>query len=98
MMWRGQARQIDPTGKSLLIFRNRVKPKNQKESKIFRFPRRAHQWHSFRHPGPPEGRFAIVTMRWAGMRWTLLFQARKRRRMSKGVRRSRVVLAPRRWR
>src|SRR2546422_9095222 len=67
-----------PTGKSLLIIRNRVKPQ---ESKIFRFPRRANQWHFFRHPGPHEGRFAIVTMRWAGMRWTLLFQARKRRRM-----------------
>jgi hypothetical protein len=26
--WREWARQIDPTGKSLLIFRNRVKPKN----------------------------------------------------------------------
>jgi hypothetical protein len=26
------ARQIDPTGKSILIFRSRVKPKNQKYS------------------------------------------------------------------
>src|SRR5947208_15319107 len=34
------------------------------------------QNYNFRHPGPPEGRFAIVTMRWAGMRWTPLFQSR----------------------
>src|SRR5437773_4757127 len=34
------------------------------------------QNYNFAHPGPPEGRFAIVTMRWAGMRWTPLFQAR----------------------
>src|SRR5437763_887852 len=34
------------------------------------------QNYNSRHPGPPEGRFAIVTMRWAGMRWTLWCQAR----------------------
>src|SRR6185503_15417360 len=52
------------------------------------------QNYKSRHPGPHEGRFAIVTTRWAGLRWTLLFS----RRMNKSVRRSRVVLAPRRWR
>src|SRR6266516_5557502 len=36
--------------------------------------------YSFAHPGPHEGRFAIVTMRWAGMRWTLWRQARFSRR------------------
>ena len=36
------------------------------KSKIFCFPRRANQWHWVRQPGPHEGRFAIVTMRWAG--------------------------------
>ena len=36
------------------------------ESKIFRWSRRANHWHIFGHPGPHEGRFAIVTMRWAG--------------------------------
>ena len=48
---------------------------------------------------PAEGRFAIVTIRWAGMRWTLRRQAGSlagRNRCS--VRRSRVVLAPRPWR
>src|SRR5216110_2574494 len=29
------------------------------------------QNYNLTHPGPQEGRFAIVTMRWAGMRWTL---------------------------
>src|SRR5579872_4218825 len=29
-MWRAKARQIDPTGESLRIFRNRVKPRIEK--------------------------------------------------------------------
>ncbi len=36
-------RQNGTTGKSILIFRNRVKPQNRKESKINRWPRRATQ-------------------------------------------------------
>ena len=40
-----------------------------------------------------EGRFAIVTTRWRGMRWTLW----RGRRMHQSVRSSRVVLSPRRW-
>ena len=50
-----------PSGKSLLIFRNSVKPRNQKYSA-------SHFWKSelqLRILGPHEGRFAIVTMRWA---------------------------------
>ena len=43
-----------------------------------------------RHLIPEEGRLAIVTRRWGGMRWTLLFG----RRPDEGVRRSRVVLTP----
>jgi hypothetical protein len=31
-IWAFGLRQINPTGKSLLIFRNRVKPRNQKYS------------------------------------------------------------------
>src|SRR5207247_7325793 len=38
------------------------------------------QNYNSRHPGPHEGRFAIVTMRWAGERWTLWRQARFSRR------------------
>jgi hypothetical protein len=51
-------------------------------------------------PGPSEGRFAIVTTRWAGDAMDaaasggFIPAGRKRR----GVRRSRVVLAPRPWR
>ncbi len=51
-------------------------------------------------PVPPtEGRFAIVTRCWAGMRWTLWRQAGSPAgRNVRSVRRSRVVLAPRPWR
>ena len=69
------------------------------ETKIFRLTRRANQWHWSRHPGPPEGRFAIVTMRWSGR------DGRGRRQASfcagrnaARVRRSRVVLTPQGWR
>src|SRR2546429_6204697 len=34
------------------------------------------QNYKFPRPYPHEGRFAIVTMRWAGLRWTLWRQAR----------------------
>ena len=85
-----------PTGKSLLIFRNRVKPQNQK---YFAFPEGANHGICCVVLGPHEGRFAIVTMRWAGdvmdaSASGAFCVGRKRR----GVRRSRVVLAPRRWR
>jgi hypothetical protein len=60
-----QTRQIDPTGKSLLIFRSHVKPQNRKESKIFRFRRRANQWFDSARLTRQEGRIAIVTnVRW----------------------------------
>jgi len=52
----------------------------------------------FRRPCPHEGRFAIVTLRWVRDAVDAFVQARKRGRMDKGVRRSRVVLASRRWR
>src|SRR4029079_17715023 len=49
---------------------------------------------SSRHPVPlQEGRFAIVTNVGCGMRWT----RRCARRARQCVRRSRVVLTPRRW-
>jgi len=57
------------------------------------------QNYKFRHPGQQEGRFAIVTMRGPecdgrfGVR--RVFRAGRKRQ---GVRRSRVVLAPRCWR
>jgi hypothetical protein len=65
-------RQINPTGKSLLIFRNRVKPRNQKY-----FASRLTQIRCisidvlFRE----EGRCARHETR-GGMRWTLRYQAR----------------------
>jgi hypothetical protein len=40
-------------GKSLLIFRPQIE-------KHFAFPPKFKSWHLFRHPGPHEGRFAIV--------------------------------------
>ncbi|WOH48102.1 hypothetical protein [Bradyrhizobium sp. sBnM-33] len=48
-------------GKSLLIFRNRVKPKNQWESKIFCFRSHPNQSHNSARLTADEGRFAIVT-------------------------------------
>src|SRR5258705_7564818 len=66
-------RQINPTGKSLRIFRNRVKPRNQK------YPAFALGQISARTsaiPCPQEGRFAIVTDVGCGMRWTRQRQAR----------------------
>ena len=83
-------RQINPTGKSLLIFRNRVKPLCEKyfcfaERKITLYVRR---------PVPLKGRCATSTTR-GGMRWTLM--ALLTRAPDSG-RRSRVVLAPRRRR
>jgi hypothetical protein len=67
-------RQIDPTGKSLLIFRNRVKPQNQKY-----FASRLTQISSISKtvPSPLEGRIAIVTDVGDGMRWTRERQARE---------------------
>src|SRR3954453_2859848 len=49
---------------------------------------------------PAEGRIAIVTARWAGMRWTPWRQVRSSAPDDNvcGGRRSRVVLAPRPWR
>ncbi len=61
-----------PTGKSLLIFRNRVKPRNQKY-----FASRLTQIRCISEPVPcpQEGRFAIVTDVGCGMRWTRRRQA-----------------------
>jgi hypothetical protein len=58
----GKVRQINPSGKSILIFRNRVKPRNQKY-----FAGHVGQISGTSPAilGPHEGRFAIVTMRWA---------------------------------
>jgi hypothetical protein len=84
-----------PSGKSLPIIRNHVKPLAQKYSA---FHVGQITGTSLANPAHTRGRFAIVTMRWAGDAVDAFVQARKRGRMNKSVRRSRVVLAPRRWR
>ena len=54
--------------------------------------RRANHWHTFAHPGPPEGTFRDRhDTLGAGLRWTRLFS----RRLGRRVRSSRVVLTPR---
>ena len=70
-----------PTGKSLLIFRNRVKPRNQKY-----FASRLTQIRCISEPVPcpQEGRFAIVTDVGCGMRWTPGRQAILRRTKTPG--------------
>jgi hypothetical protein len=67
-----ELRQINPTGKSLLIFRNRVKPRNQKYSA---FAAGQISARTSAVPCPQEGRFAIVTDVGCGMRWTRRRQA-----------------------
>jgi hypothetical protein len=68
-----ELRQINATGKSLRIFRNRVKPRNQKY-----FASRPTQIRCISPdvPFPLEGRIAIVTDVGDGMRWTRERQAR----------------------
>jgi len=62
-----------PTGKSLLIFRNRVKPKNKKY-----FPRHVGQIGGVNLPVSPEkGRIASRHELCGGMRWTRQRRARK---------------------
>src|SRR5213080_2334486 len=64
--------KFNTTGKSvLLIFRITSSPENKNIS----LHNSGNQNYNLAHPGPSEGRFAIVTMRWAGMRWTLWRQA-----------------------
>src|SRR5258708_8906744 len=60
-------RQINPTGKSLLIFRNGVKPRNQKYSA---FAAGQISARTSAAPCPQEVRFAIVTDVGLGMRAT----------------------------
>src|SRR6266849_7207149 len=83
-----------PTGKSLLIFRNRVKPKNRKESKIFLFSPTPNHRYITCIPFLSEGRIMIVTN--VGRGAVDAGSADNERR--KSVRRSRVVLTPRCWR
>jgi hypothetical protein len=95
-----------PTGKSLLIFRNRVKPRNQKYS-ASRQPQITPTTPAI--PRPQEGRIAIVTDVGCGERWPQ--SAGRATRFSQGGlmacerrpraderrccgRQSRVVLAP----
>jgi hypothetical protein len=70
------------------------------KAKIFCFSE--HQIRSITRlsPRPQEGRNAIVTERWRGLRWTLRRQrgANRADENAHSVRRSRVVLAPRPWR
>ena len=65
------AAEFCPTGKPLLIFGNRVKPQNQKESKIFLFSFNANHFTSIAIPSREEGRIMTVTKRGMGCggRW-----------------------------
>src|ERR1700704_4979200 len=84
-------RQIDPTGKSLRIYRNHVKPQNKK---YFAFPEGQIRGISIAIPSRQEGRFMIATN--VGRVAVDAGRADSKRRES--VRRSRVVLTPRCWR
>src|SRR5207247_10116929 len=83
-------------GKSLLIFGNSQAPK----SKIFRFTFPEIRIITLPVSRPQEGRIMIVTTRGARDAVDALASGASDRvgRKRQGVRRSRVVLAPRRWR
>ena len=87
MRW---VRQSNPTGKSLLVFRSRVKPKNQKYFCFLMTQITSHH----RHPVPRRGALAIVTN--VGQGAVDAGSADDERRES--VRQRRVVLTPRCWR
>src|SRR6266702_7806554 len=89
-----QLRQNNATGKSLLIYRNRVKPQNQKESKIFRFSFNANHFTSIAIPSREEGRIMTVTI----VGWDAVDAGSADNERRESVRRRRVVLTPRRWR
>src|SRR3979490_591368 len=57
--WGEQARQIDPTGKSVPIYGNRVKPRNQK---YFAFPEGQIRAISTSIPSRPQERIRIATI------------------------------------
>ena len=90
-MWREAGATNCPTGKSLPIYRNRVKPQNKK---YFAFPEGQISGISFAIPSRQEGRIMIVTN--VGRVAVDAGSADNERRES--VRRRRVVLTPRCWR
>jgi hypothetical protein len=53
--------QIGPTGQITSDFRKSCQAQKSRESKIFRFSRRANQGHIYCHPVPTRGASAIVT-------------------------------------
>src|SRR6266566_911373 len=86
-----KVRQNDPTRKSLLFYRNRVKPQNQK---YFAFPEGQISGTSIAIPSRSEGRIMIATN--VGRAAVDAGNADNERRES--VRQRRVVLTPRGWR
>ena len=84
-------RQSGPTGKSLLIYRNHVKPRNKK---YFAFSEPQISLHIFAHPVPLRGALAIVTIVGRGAVDADVATDERGR----GVRQKRVVLTPRCWR
>ena len=82
---------FNTTGKTLPLFRSNaccLAP----FAKIFLFPKFV-TYDLTKPSRPQEGRLAIVTIRWCGLRWT----RRVARRAACRGRSSRVVLIPRRW-
>src|SRR6266516_2728027 len=88
---------MHPSSKLILIFRTRVKPQNQK---YFAFPEGQISGIFSAVSRPQEGRIMIVTTRGARDAVDALASGASDRagRKRQGVRRSRVVLAPRPWR
>jgi len=74
---------------TLRIYRNACQSLS---AKIYFFPK-CRTYDLTKPSRPQEGRLAIATIRWCGLRWTRWAARRAARR----VRSSRVVLIPRRW-
>ena len=87
-MWGEQVRQNNPTGKSVLIYGNHVKPNSEiKNISVFQ---KANQAHIFAIPSHSEGR-RPSSRTLDGLRWTLVYASTT---AWISVRQNRVVLAP----
>src|SRR5207244_9107731 len=93
---RGEVLQIQHDGQISSVCRNRVKPQHQKYSALQKWQIRC---ITRAVPHPQEGRFAVVTKRWArdAMDAVASGNSSPDENVRSG-RRSRVVLAPRPWR
>ncbi|WP_176721800.1 hypothetical protein [Bradyrhizobium sp. LMTR 3] len=88
-----QLRQDNPDGKSLLIFRNRVKPKKQKESKIFRLTSGANHRHNCARLTHGGALANVTNVRWDAVDARGAIDVARRKRTAKSCGSGAAVLA-----